>query len=591
MKLHLLFFSMMKFESLPNELLLDIFDYINDIELVYIFFNLNSRFNNLLISSKKFHLNFQSLTKTKFDIICKQSLPNRTDRIVSLYLSNDDDTPYQIEQFFSHYFHLYQLISLQTLSLYDIRCSNLINKILPQLSQVKYLTYLKLNLRHCNFDEINQFGQTIWNLSQLIYFHMSYSCSLKYYIISNFDFFITSSSLKHIHLTKGRFTLNHLKHLLICTPYLEELTITITLTYEYNSSLYIDESLKTILPLVKKLNIKFQGYLFELQYIFKLMSNLYYLKIETNNLNLDGYDWKQLIEDYLNNLQVFHLLMPFQITVDNNPEEIVNDLIESFRISFWINERNLYFRCHWEPEGQDENYYYSAYLYTLPYNFDRFDYMDPINSKSTCSNPNDYWNYDSVQTLQSVPNENEEDIKHFPICFTKLQHLIIGWKLGNIRKICPILDYLTTLYIQCYDSHIQTHLQSLINHAPQLKTITFYKNNWSYFFLASKSVRRLLLRDGIFYNVQQCAELCTSTLFNQCEILQINIRTRGIILDLIRKMLNLRVLILYCEYDQWKDNEKYLSSKQDELIRWLKRYLPLECLIQREDGEIRLWIR
>jgi hypothetical protein len=47
----------MKLESLPNEILLELFNYIDDIQLLCIFYNLNSRFNNLLfISSRQFSI-------------------------------------------------------------------------------------------------------------------------------------------------------------------------------------------------------------------------------------------------------------------------------------------------------------------------------------------------------------------------------------------------------------------------------------------------------------------------------------------------------------------------------------------------------
>jgi hypothetical protein len=73
-----------------------------------------------------------------------------------------------------------------------------------------------------------------------------------------------------------------------------------------------------------------------------------------------------------------------------------------------------------------------------------------------------------------------------------------------------------------------------------------------------------------------------------------NLRTRGSVLDLLRKMPNLRVLIFKCERDEWKEeiNQTSLLLKQDELIKWLKHYLQSEYLIQREkDGSIRIWIR
>ena len=67
----------MELESLPNELLLEIFDCVNDLDLLRIFYNLNSRFDRLLsIYIRDFHLNFRSISKKDMDLICGQVFSN-----------------------------------------------------------------------------------------------------------------------------------------------------------------------------------------------------------------------------------------------------------------------------------------------------------------------------------------------------------------------------------------------------------------------------------------------------------------------------------------------------------------------------------
>ena len=49
----------MTLESFPNELLLDLFQYFSFVHLIQSFFDLNSRFNELLCKKfNKFHLGF-----------------------------------------------------------------------------------------------------------------------------------------------------------------------------------------------------------------------------------------------------------------------------------------------------------------------------------------------------------------------------------------------------------------------------------------------------------------------------------------------------------------------------------------------------
>ncbi len=581
----------MKLESLPNELLIELFDYINDIQLLRQFYNLNYRFNRLLfIHSRKFHLNFRSITKKDFDFICRQSLPKILHQIISLDLSDDDDTPYQIKQFLSYNFHLHQFIHLQTLSFYHIRCANTLNQILSQLSQLQHLTSLKFDQIHFHIDEINQFVQTIWSLSKLIYFHISDLNFLSYSFMSES---IISSSLKELYLMESHFPIDQLTHLFECTPHLEKLSIVVYQNFIYDN-LILNDSLRDILPPLTKLNLKFIGVGLSdgLEYIFQLVPNLIELKIETLHVNFDGYEWEEMICNYLPKLKQFHLQMSIHFNANDDIEKQADEFLNSFQTSFWIDERQVFFRCHWNPEYLDSEQRCPALLYSLPYAFDTFDYMDATYSKSTCWSRTDYWFYNRVRNLCIDPVEKKNEVSQFPVRFFNIRHLTIGYDIEYVGKMCPVFDQLTTLFIQYLDCQNRPYLQTLLNRAPQLQTIMFYKNNWLYFFVANKSVRRLIIRDEIYYNVQQCAELCNSTLFNQCEVLEMNLRTRGSVLDLLRKMPNLRVLIIKCERDEWKENSISSVSKQDELVKWLKRYLPAECLIQREKyGSIRIWIR
>ncbi|CAF1074930.1 unnamed protein product [Rotaria sordida] len=94
----------MKLESLPNELLLDLFKYFSTVQLLRSFNDLNSRFNNLLFHDfRDYHLDFRSISRDNFKILCQQYLPVIIDQVSSLRLANDDDdSPQQIDLFFSH---------------------------------------------------------------------------------------------------------------------------------------------------------------------------------------------------------------------------------------------------------------------------------------------------------------------------------------------------------------------------------------------------------------------------------------------------------------------------------------------------------
>lgn len=62
---------MIQFESLPNETLLDFFEYLDIIRLFRAFHGLKARFDTLLYKLyQAYHLDFQCISKQDFDIIC-----------------------------------------------------------------------------------------------------------------------------------------------------------------------------------------------------------------------------------------------------------------------------------------------------------------------------------------------------------------------------------------------------------------------------------------------------------------------------------------------------------------------------------------
>ncbi|CAF0933660.1 unnamed protein product [Rotaria sordida] len=84
----------MNLESLPNQLLIDIFELLDSIQLLRAFHDLNIRFNKLLFSYfELYSLNFRSVLKHDFDIICQQHLPLILNKIHSLCLCDNDETP------------------------------------------------------------------------------------------------------------------------------------------------------------------------------------------------------------------------------------------------------------------------------------------------------------------------------------------------------------------------------------------------------------------------------------------------------------------------------------------------------------------
>jgi hypothetical protein len=82
-------------ERLPNEIFLEIFNYLSDADAVYAFSQLNARFQCLALHYCH-TFDFKSVSKAKFKLIIAK---HDTKRWRALRLSDDDDTPGQITLF------------------------------------------------------------------------------------------------------------------------------------------------------------------------------------------------------------------------------------------------------------------------------------------------------------------------------------------------------------------------------------------------------------------------------------------------------------------------------------------------------------
>jgi len=93
----------MIFELLPNEILIECFDYLNALDIFYSFDKLNSRFDKL-IRCLSLQLNFEHIRKITFDQFCIKMLLNSElkTQIYSIRLSNDG-TSGQIQAFLSFF--------------------------------------------------------------------------------------------------------------------------------------------------------------------------------------------------------------------------------------------------------------------------------------------------------------------------------------------------------------------------------------------------------------------------------------------------------------------------------------------------------
>ncbi|UJR14301.1 hypothetical protein I4U23_001291 [Adineta vaga] len=325
---------------------------------------------------------------------------------------------------------------------------------------------------------------------------------------------------------------------------------------------------------------------------------------------MNGYQWEELIKNYLPKLEIFRFKMRFSPSIDTDKETQMNEILDSFRTKFWIEEHQWFVRCHWY--ASDEQYRLDFIdLFTLPYIFKEFlSYTGCILAKSTSSSDEMFWSYDHVNQLCYGSSHFTSSIMS-RVRFSNIEHLSLSLPYNEqFLIVIPKLDRLISLFISIKNhkklQNIPTQLQLLLNRAIHLTMLSF--GSWCstnleslLMEMSSKTVRKLNFQGYICgkncrcFDDQQCLQLIQSPLGLQCETLLIKVKTRMCILILVNQMKNLQALNVRCEDDRLtRENDLSTSSTQDELIEWLRECLPVSCMITRDThriSDIRLWIR
>ncbi|CAF1992297.1 unnamed protein product [Rotaria magnacalcarata] len=596
----------MSLERLANELLFDVFEYLSCVDLFHAFNELNCRFNSLLIEyfRHQTYFDFRFIFKEDLSMIRRRYLPLFINEIKSICLSDDDQTPHEIDIFISRLYPLHRFQNLQSISLFNIYSIEKINRILDDLQQIPYL--INLNLKQCyiKYDPKNILimMNNIWSLVNLM------DCCLDVYFEDVCHLIppnIISCSIKHLSLSSFQCDLDNLSLLHEHTPYIESLSVNIWDPYDTHCQLSLVPSLTT-------LKIKCESSSRIIQALLRKIPNLINLTVQTKKVPMDGHMWKEILNKYLLKLKLFNLKMEFETNGNDNIEQEMDRIIDSYRDHFWIDQHKWFVRCFSYAENDNS----LIYLHTLPYVFEYFtmNINENFLFKSTCPTDNHYLTYNYVENLNYCCT-TLEGINFSKIQFCNLQHLTLTFPYDdNFRCIVSQFKNLTYLEIimvnlSQYDNDLQ-QLQIIFDQAPNLYRLKFHswlsipskfenKNKktsnqtvWTMppFSSRSSSVRYLDLR-GInqsgqshYYNDQHCLSLIRSPLGSQCEFLRIEVEKRTNIIDLVNRMNHLRTLNVLC-----RDRKR-----NDDLVKWLQARLPSTCSFAKDStspNDIRLWIR
>jgi len=351
---------MSQLETLPNELLCDIFQFLSIIDLLHGFFDLNSRFNQSIYTHFRSHpFNLQSIDKQHFDRICRQYLFKIRDNIFSFHLNNDDETPDACELFLSSGTTLAQFTQLQSLTLSHIDSFRTINKLiiqcrhLPSLQKLSLIDCQSIILldKHTAVTLINN----IWSLNNLVY------CAMNNIKISTkwiHRVTMICSTLEYLSTGMIEGEQSTLYHLSKSVPHLQQLNVEIIQWSFYNQP-------KILFPSLISLKTTFHGSIDQTIPFLKSLPNLFSLTLEINIAILNGYDWQTLLVNHLPKLKNFRLKMSFNFPTNGNLITHTDQLVDSFRTPFWIEEHQWFIRCDCYLAKRVSR----GVLYTLPYAF------------------------------------------------------------------------------------------------------------------------------------------------------------------------------------------------------------------------------
>ncbi|CAF3426037.1 unnamed protein product [Rotaria socialis] len=406
----------------PIEILRMIFDYFWAHEILYMFFNINDHFNRILFAYDQYRINFQSIRKTHFDLVCRLIRP---EQVISLILADQKQTPCQ-SQLFQTLFRIEKFTRLRSLKLIELADDG--QSLLSKLYKLQRLVSLEINIR---FDlplikALPPIKTLIINLPSDVQFDIRRS--------------IGSLSLEYVrHLSISYCSFGAFLHFFNEMPQLKSFKTSLFLwkPMEVNLFAYIHKiqitpvdlvslSLTIDAPALELTNHHFELFLTPFQRLqqFELIIKTY-LDHEFLNAN----HWEKLIVEHLPKLMTFNFKFPASFDE--------REIIDRFRSPFWLNK-------HWFVAFDSQ----SQRLFTVPH-FASTETRNSIQSVSSdwTTLPLEQHSifYDRVNQLKYESGQSEH-----PYRYNHVKKLIFNdpymydniVDLSKIKTAMPCVNYL-----------------------------------------------------------------------------------------------------------------------------------------------------
>jgi hypothetical protein len=327
-----------RFETLSNEILYEIFDYLDGSDIFYGFLSINLRFNRLIMySSLPIKLSrsasFDDMTHTHY----QQLIITNRHRIISLYLNDQLHLSY-----FSSLLTNYELFNrLESIVLEKIPYNSLIS-LLPNLRILPRLFSLKIDVKNTE-PELSNLYRLIFSLPVLRY-HKLTACRnyFPFILQSNID---QISSIEHLvidYLCEILELFNILSH----TPQLNHLTCKKLTRFRLEPI-----QLPVNILHLRSISIEECSLTFD---TFEILTKNFFSQIEILHLvtsyvssYIDPDRWEQLILKSMPRLKILNFKYSV-LTFDQDYLQQYHSILNRFISSFWI-ERKWFFEFQLRP--------------------------------------------------------------------------------------------------------------------------------------------------------------------------------------------------------------------------------------------------
>ncbi|CAF2116730.1 unnamed protein product [Rotaria magnacalcarata] len=437
------------FENLSNEIVYEIFEYLDAYHVYQAFYNLNKRFRNILmLSSLPIKLNTSNISKSSFHNYYEQFIVPNENRVSSMYLSH----PFIADLILPASENIVRFSQLKTLVIENID-SEYLENILEHLAALSKLSLLIINSVY-NIHSKNIVYERIFRLPALKRCVLSLNdIGICYSLPQNVG---TFSSIEYL-IIKNEVSLVELMSLLSYVPHLRYLSID-HLCHSYPER-YKDFPL--VLKDLTHVNLKLQRITFDYfeSSIMKFFHHLQVLRISTSNdiEYLNATRWEKVISSYMSQLRVFDI--EHEHVLKNGTDiNLYQNLTNQFTTSFWTKRKWFFGHQHsclghsnhvifYSTHSYRRNYYKLRnvcnrynYLRQTVYNLDVVRHVH-IGQQSRLNYCSIYFpNATELAISDAAFDGSACSLLGNIVCLSKLTKIVIDYKITHFSETMQILN-------------------------------------------------------------------------------------------------------------------------------------------------------